>query len=419
MRRFFPLVLVGSVALSVSCSPESSSGGGTGGGVSPAGGNNPGSGGAGPSGSGGGSSTGGGGPGAGGGTADGGSSTGGTTGGAGGAESASGGSGGTSPSGGAGGTDGSGGAGNTLFKCPDGSSAMSPTLGAAQAAPGSLPAMPGNWNSILEGPVWREGKLYLSQMRDYGPLNPSRLLSYDGGSFTEIIPIVVDPQNSQTIISHAGTNGLAVAGDGRLFSANHAVGGIVAIDPDKSPPETQTIVAEFNGQRLNSPNDITIRSDGVIYLSDPDWQCMGGTCPQTKNRVYYYAEGALHEIPTDHMKPNGVTLSPDESTLYVGGDGSLVSYPVMANGSVGAATPFGNLTGTDGMAVDCAGNIYAAVGGDITVLSPSGTPLGTISVAGDATNAAFGGPEMTTLYVTTMGPAGLFRLDVGIPGFPY
>lgn len=418
MRTLLPVALTSSLLLSFACSSEPGGTEGTGGSAPGTGGENPGSGGANSTG-GVGPGTGGAGPETGGALPSGGSAAGGAPEGTGGAAPA-GGSGGVPTSGGTGGTTSTGGSGNSAFQCPQGSSELTPTLGTATAAPGTLPAMPANWTSILEGPVWRDGKLYLSEMRDYGPLNPSRLLSYDGAAFTELIPIVVDPQNTQTIVSDAGINGMAVAGDGRLFAASHAVGGIVAIDVTKTPIERTTIVAEFNGLRLNAPNDLTIRSDGVVYLSDPDWQCMGGTCPQPKNRVYYYAGGTLREIATDHMKPNGIALSPDESTLYVGGDGTLVSYPVMSDGSVGTASPFGNLTGIDGLAVDCAGNVYAALNGDITVLSPSGTSLGVITVPSDqTTNAAFGGPENKTLYITATKPAALFMIDVGIPGYPY
>lgn len=410
---------MGSFSLSVACSSEPAGPGGSGGS------GDPGSGGAGPNaggtnpGAGGGESSGGaesgGGPNASGG-ASGGSGSGGAptagAGGGGGGESAGG-----SPSGGtSGGTGGS--PGGNRFACPAGSESLTPTLGAATIAPGTLPAMPSSWNSIVEGPVWREGKLYFSQMRDYGPLNPSRLMVYDGTTFSELIPIVVDSQDPQTILSHAGTNGLALGVDGKLYGASHLVGGIVSFDLSATPPSSTTVIAQFENNRLNSPNDLAIRSDGVIYFSDPDWQCMGGTCPQTKNRVYSFSNGTLKEIPTDHMKPNGVSLSPDEAWLYVAGDGTMVRYPV-AGDSVGTPEPFGNVTGGDGMAIDCAGNIYVAANGNVQVLSKEGTPLGTITVGGQATNAAFGGSDAKILYITVMQPAGIYQVDVGVPGYPY
>jgi len=426
MHKSLSFLLFGSFALTVACSsdpaglpgPDGSGGSG-----------DPGSGGAGPG-------AGGDAPGAGGDqTAGGGESGGGPNNGIGGGASGGDGSGGVPPIGGGGGggtsaggspsggaPGGTGGGGTTIpggrFSCPPGSENLTPTLGTATLVPGTMPEMPGNSNSIVEGPVWREGKLYFSQMRDYGPLNPSRLMVYDGTTFSELIPIVVDPENPQMALSHAGTNGLALGGDGKLYGASHLVGGIVSFDLSANPPASTTVIAQFERNRLNSPNDLAIRSDGTIYFSDPDWQCMGGECPQTKNRVYSYSGGTLKEIPTDHMKPNGVSLSPDEAWLYVTGDGTMVRYPVMGD-SVGTPEPFGNITGGDGMAIDCAGNIYVAANGFLQVLSKEGTPLGSITALGQATNAAFGGPDSKTLYITVMQPAGIYRVDVGVPGFPY
>jgi len=263
---------------------------------------------------------------------------------------------------------------------------------------------------FLEGPVYTNGKLYFSQFRDYaeqGQPSPGRIMAFDG-------------QTAVEVAADTGTNGLALAGPGLLYGASQKVGGLVSIDLSTSPAAVATLIADYMGTRLNSPNDLTIGPDGTVYFSDPDWNC-AAPCSQPETRVYRYpasGERKLIEIPTDHAKPNGVALSPDSKTLYIGGDASLVSLPVMEDGSVGAAIPFGSLSGVDGMGVDCAGNLYTAVGGDITVLSPTGSLLGTITVAGDTTNVAFGGPGSTTLYITTL-REGIFALDVKIPGFPY
>lgn len=327
----------------------------------------------------------------------------------------SGGSGGAS-SGGHGAGGGSGGAGSAVFVCPPGSESLSPTLAAPTALPGTLPPPAGddpNANTIVEGPLWLDGALYLSQFREYPPF-PGQVLRHTGTAFEVFVPAV-------------DTNGLAVQGDGLIVAAGYGVGGLLLIDPEAAPPSTTTLIAEYMGSRLRGPNDLAIRSDGNIYFSDPDYQCGSPCTYQTESRIYRLpaGAGALEVIPksASNTNPNGILLSIDESTLYVSGPAGIDSYALDANGAVTSGpTAFGSgLSNVDGLAKDCAGNIYAAANGDIAVLSPAGTPVGsgTITVPNETTNAAFGGPNRTVLYITTRAQAGVYSVDLGIPGFPY
>lgn len=117
-------------------------------------------------------------------------------------------------------------------------------------------------------------------------------------------------------------------------------------------------------------------------------------------------------------KPNGVPLSPDEAMLYVGAvDDKIRRYALDAAGAPGPAQDFATVNGPDGMTVDCAGNLCVAGSAGVTVLSPEGDPLGTISGTGTATNVAFGGPERKTLFITA--GDSLYAIDLAIPGYPY
>jgi gluconolactonase len=133
--------------------------------------------------------------------------------------------------------------------------------------------------------------------------------------------------------------------------------------------------------------------------------------------------GTVELLNTTQSPPNGVALSPDESTLYVGG-ATLTAHPVMADGSVGAGTPFGNnLSGTDGFAIDCAGHVYVALHneGMVIVLDKDGNQLdGNFSVS-QVTNMAFGGPENRTLFVTSFGDnkGQLRSVELEVPGYPF
>jgi gluconolactonase len=307
-----------------------------------------------------------------------------------------------------------------VFTCPAGSDGLVPTLaGKTTSLVANAPNLDGEseTNGFLEGPVWIDGKLYVSQLRVYGDQPPARILVLDGTTLSEFIP-------------NSGTNGLAYDGV-KLLAASHADHGIVSFT--LASPSVKAIIANsFDidpssgdpAQGFNSPNDLTVRSDGNIYFTDPNYQC-GGNCPQgsTNSRVYRIAPGGeISVIPSLHQQPNGISLSPDEATLYVGGTGGLEKYPLGADGSVGARADFASsVTGVDGMTVDCSGNVYAAINSQqkITVVKADGTVLpDSIGVGVAVTNVAFGGADHQTLYVTTYSKA-LHSVQLDVPGYPY
>lgn len=269
---------------------------------------------------------------------------------------------------------------------------------------------------ILEGPVWTGDALYLSEI--------------DGNDVSQIDRYTTAGGLERGVFTNTGSNGLALDADGNLLLAAHDVGGISRLSLGDG-----TIVRGNqlrNGQPFNSPNDLVVRGDGNIYFTDPDFQAQEGRIQGATN-VYRIAPplgaGEISVVEGGMDNPNGVTLSPDGNTLYVSGGGVLREYALDA---AGAATPIGELSTNfgqpDGMAMDCAGNIYASQNGAQTVFvfSPDGTELGRIGPNGfqgqGVTNLAFGGPNRTTLFITTFsgsGSGGLFAVEVGVPGLPY
>ncbi len=266
----------------------------------------------------------------------------------------------------------------------------------------------------IEGPVWIDDALYLSEFQ-FVAAPPSRILKITANGTVSVA------------IPDAGTNGLAVDIDDHLVGCNHGEGAVIQFDLDGGTPSA--LVQSYNGARFNSPNDLALRSDGTLYFSDPDYQKPNGPDPQSATRVYRVAPGSSTAVVVDDtlQEPNGVTLSPDESTLYVTSASGLFAYSVFTDGSVGPSASFGNnITNGDGMVVDCSGNLYVAAGTDVIVLAPTtGVELGRFSFGGQVggiTNVAFGGPNHTTLYITASGNAsqrGLFEVDVGVVGLPY
>lgn len=267
----------------------------------------------------------------------------------------------------------------------------------------------------VEGPVWIGDTLYFSEMLN-GDLPASRILAIGPGDTTTVF------------IASAGTNGLAVDGSGNLVTANHGAQGIVRF---ALPSKTQTtLVSMYMNKKFNCPNDLTVASDGTVYFTDPSYQNNGN--PQGGTRVYQLLAGATAAtVVTEYTnQPNGISLSLDEKTLLVaGGDGikkyGLTGSTVEMKGT--AFSPSFNQN-VDGMVLDCAGNVYAAIPGskDVRVFDPSGAMIGTITIGSDGpsavTNVAFGGTDHQTLYITgqgNVGQAGVFKVHLNFPGMPY
>jgi gluconolactonase len=274
--------------------------------------------------------------------------------------------------------------------------------------------------AFLEGPVWIAdgGYLLLSEMAAAtGPqrVQPAAVLRWNPG-----------PATVETAIPDSGSNGLAVSPDGRsIVAATHDQR---SVSRYALPGLTrETVAADFQGAAFNSPNDVTIRSDGVVYFTDPDFQ-RGARADAMKGRtsVFRVSGGVVALVDDTLREPNGIALSPDGGTLYVGayGENKIYRYPVRDDGSTGARTLFASVGGPDGATVDCAGNVYWASGRDglVHVFTPDGTELGTISSSGaGTTNVAFGGEDRQTLFITSgrTGDSGLYSVRLGVPGYPY
>jgi len=267
---------------------------------------------------------------------------------------------------------------------------------------------------ILEGPVWYQDAIYFSEIKNGTAPPPARVLKVTSAG---AVSVAIPPAN-------AGTNGLALDQNGKLVGANHTLGAIVRLDATgATAPEV--IVGMYMSSRFNSPNDLTVRSDGNIYFTDPQHQA-GST--KITQRVYRVAPGASTAtvIQDNSNGPNGITLSIDENTLFVshGPDsGGIDKYPLMADGSVGAMSSLTSSFNSDGMGIDCAGNLYLSQSNKIVIISSStGMKVGEIPVADvqGTTNTAFGGPEHKTLYITSLGNnAKLLKLELNVPGMPF
>jgi gluconolactonase len=364
--------------------------------------------------------------------ASGGAGTGGASGGAPAGGTAGGGTGGTAGSmagnagdAGASGAGGSAGGGG-VWKCPAGVTGT-PTLGAATRVAGVPPPDTFNMENgnfgIIEGPVWVNDALYVSEM-NYLPYNQT---ADPNVRMSRILKVT--PAGQVTVeVADSGSNGLAIDGAGGLLAAVHKDGTIKRISLPGGATQT-TVVGTYMSARFNSPNDLAIHSaTGTLYFTDPQFQAPDMR-PQAATRAYRVAPGGVVEpipsaaMPDNFDNPNGITLSLAEDFLYVAAAVGR-RYPVMSDGTLGTGMDFPATIQGDGMAIDCAGNLYVAKANtpNVAVFTPEGTMIGNITVADvqEVTNVAFGGADHRTLYVTGLGNnKGLFSLAMNLPGRPY
>jgi gluconolactonase len=245
--------------------------------------------------------------------------------------------------------------------------------------------------SYNEGPTWlaEQGAFYFTNFIQGAPMRGD-IIKYTPGGACEIFQRDV------------GCNGLAVGQDGALLAACHQSRSVVRFDPVTG--ESRTVAAELMGRMLDTPNDLVVHSNGTIYFTNPPFE-LGGRPPGVGAGVFRIDPAGVVSRFFQGGPPNGIALSPDESQLYAlgGGTWDLDAYGV-------PGTRRGLFTGGDGMAVDCAGNLYARG----TIFAPQGAQIGRY---GAGTNLAFGGPEGRSLLI--VGPGQDVRLvQMNLPGLP-
>jgi sugar lactone lactonase YvrE len=243
--------------------------------------------------------------------------------------------------------------------------------------------------------------------------------------------------------SAGGDGGSDGAVDGAVDGAAEAGGSPDATDA-ASPSGTDAGALAgtcYAGQPLNTPDDITSRSDGVLYFTDPTFASGSQgfptlTLPLSGAQGVYRltTDGVLHLEDSSTTGPNGVNLSPDQKTLYVSYtlSGQVAKFDVGADGSLSNKATFATgATVADSMCVDAGGNVYVGTYSGLAVYDPTGKSLGTISVGGlIVTNCAFGAADQKTLFITArtqatlagappLGGGALYKIDgMPVPGIP-
>jgi len=269
--------------------------------------------------------------------------------------------------------------------------------------------------SFTEGPVYdRAGGVYFTNLIFSNQFN-SDIIRYniDTG-----MAVVVDPTSD-------GANGLFLDANGQVISADQATHRISRRSAIDITVVEQILASSWNGAGFNSPNDLVIDAAGGIYFSDPDYNNVRA---QPEGVYYRNPAGTVNRILSGFARPNGVMLSPDGDTFYlaVEGEKRIMAYDVAADGSLSNQRQFartdvnasgvtlpGITNGPDGLTVDAAGNLYAAVQNAVFAWDPSGQRLFDLPVPQDPTNVAFGGTDGRSLFITAGNS--LYGIELNVP----
>lgn len=215
------------------------------------------------------------------------------------------------------------------------------------------------------------------------------------------------------------TNGITSDLHGNLLIAQHDSRqiGILESDLESITP----LATEYNGNKLHSPNDLVVKSDGAIFFTDPPWG-------ENESEIDFHGVyrippngGPVQLLVDDLDYPNGIAFSPDESKLYISEtlNSNIHVYDVvddstLANGSVFAvANQHGDnpQDGADGLKVDNDGNVWVSGSDGVAVFSPDGDLLDIIPVPESTTNLNWGGTDRLNLFITNF--SDLYKVDLG------
>ncbi|MCC7261599.1 MAG: SMP-30/gluconolactonase/LRE family protein [Candidatus Latescibacteria bacterium] len=264
---------------------------------------------------------------------------------------------------------------------------------------------------FTEGPVWnaRGGFLVFSDI----PANHMKRWSPIDGLTDYRVP-------------SGKSNGLTYDRQGRLLACEHANRRVTRTEADGT---ISVIASHYKKKKLNSPNDVIVKSDGAVYFSDPPYglgEAFGtpGEQEQPCQGVYRLSPDGktLTLLVDDFDRPNGLCFSPDESLLYINDTARMHIrvFQVQANGSIDKGKLFAKEKGEggvpDGMKVDVRGNVYLTGPGGIWIFSPQGKHLGILKVPEGTANLAFTGPSCRTLIITAT--TSIYRVECKVPGIP-
>jgi gluconolactonase len=289
---------------------------------------------------------------------------------------------------------------------------------------------------LASGFIWTEGPVWIKDNGGFLAFSdiPNNVVNkWDGKQITEYVkPSGYTGQKPRggKAGDEPGSNGLMLDAQGRLTLCEHGDRRVTRIEKNGK----KTVLADkYMGKRLNSPNDLVYHSNGDLYFTDPPYGLEENFKDPARELDFcgiyrVKKDGTLTLLTKGMTAPNGITLSPDEKTLYVANSDPekavWMAFPVKSDGTLGSGKVFFDATKwvgkkkglPDGMKVDQAGNLFATGPGGVLVFTPAGKHLGTIATGVNTANCAFGEDGMT-LFVAADHDICRIRLSTKGKGF--
>lgn len=246
---------------------------------------------------------------------------------------------------------------------------------------------------FTEGPLWRpDGYLLFVDIRT------SRIYRLTPGGEPEVVR-----EDS------GEANGMTFDADGRLVVCEMVNRRVARQEDDGA---WTTVADGYNGQRLNRPNDVVLKSDGSLYFTNPGRQRLDASeIEMPFNSVQrVFPDGTVEMVVPGFEYPNGLAFSPDESVLYVSNTRPgqyIIAYDLDADGAVRGVRHFADMPSDsdtngvpDGMKVDAEGRVYCTGPGGCWVFDQGGAPMGVIRLPEYPANCAWGGSDGRTMFFT-------------------
>jgi len=260
---------------------------------------------------------------------------------------------------------------------------------------------------LYTGTRWAEGPVYFADQRCllFSDVPNNRLLRWD--EETGQVSTFRTPSNF--------SNGNTRDRQGRLLTCEHRTRRVTRTEYSG---EITVIADRHEGKRLNSPNDIVVKSDGTIWFTDPTYGISadyeGGKAESEIGRCNVYrfdpADGSLRVVVDDFSRPNGLAFSVDESKLYIADSGfwpdplgphHIRVFDVTEDGRLKNSRVFADVSPgiPDGFRLDIDGNIWSSAGDGVQCFGPDGELIGKILVPEKVANVCFGGPARNRLFI--------------------
>jgi gluconolactonase len=259
---------------------------------------------------------------------------------------------------------------------------------------------------FTEGPVW----------------DPSGFLYVSDEEINKIFRVYLNDGRKEELIALGDPDGNTYDSQHRLIDCASVLRAIIAISKDG---KYEILADHFEGKKFNSPNDVIVGPDDALYFTDPTLDLPKGEKQEIPFQgVYRLDKNRKVTLLTKELsQPNGLAFSPDGKKFYVDDSEqrNIRVYDFMSNGLLTNGRIFGEEPGEkgegvpDGIKVDRKGNIFVTGPNGIWVWSPDGTHLGTIVMPEQPANLAWGGADLSTLYITAT--TSVYKLRTSTHGF--